>query len=58
MVWDYVEILWELDKNCFGFGMDLVNYSAAVFSIEQWWKIWLLAIHMKSNEAQIFKSAS
>ena len=36
------------------FGVDLVNSSAAVFSMEQWWKIWLLVIHMKSNEAQIF----
>ena len=33
MVWDSVEISWELDKRCFGFGVDLVNYSAAVFSM-------------------------
>ena len=33
MVWDSVEISWELDKRCFGFGVDLVSYSAAVFSM-------------------------
>ena len=33
MVQDVVQISSELDKRCFGFGVDLVSYSAAVFSI-------------------------
>ena len=33
MVWDAVEISWELDKRYFGFGVDLVSYSAAVFNM-------------------------
>ena len=33
MVWDAVEISWKLDKKCFGFGVVLVSYSAAVFSM-------------------------
>jgi len=30
---DAVEISWKLDKGYFGFGVDLISYSAAVFSM-------------------------
>ena len=33
MILAAVEIWWPLDKRYFGFGVELVNYSAAVFSI-------------------------
>jgi len=42
MVLVAVQISWEYDERYFGFGVDLFNECAAVFSIHLWVKMWNL----------------